>query len=188
MIPAFTSSGVLPPFVGHSAADAKGVSPYYTTIYEVVSQLGRTPERIALCRGLLKLRKELRSIGIDQGVQWLDGSFCEDVETTRARPPADIDVVTLLVRPNSHKDDSSWKGFVTANAHLFDSAQAKSHFGCDAYFIDLHSPADFTIAQITYWFGLFTHQRVTHLWKGILQIPLESDDAVAEQLLNSLAS
>jgi hypothetical protein len=188
MIPAFNSSGVLPPFVGHSATDAKGVSPYFTTIYEVVTQLGGSPERISLCRGLLKLRKELRILGIDQGVQWLNGSFCEDVETTRARPPADIDIVTLLVRPTSHKDDLGWKALITANIHLFDSVQAKANFGCDAYFIDLHNPADFTISQITYWFGLFTHQRVTHLWKGILQVPLESDDAVAEQFLNSIAS
>jgi hypothetical protein len=96
--------------------------------------------------------------------------------------------VTLLVRPNNHKDDLSWKALVTANLHLFDRAQAKANFDCDAYFIDLHNPVDFTISQITYWFGLFTHQRVTQLWKGILQVPLESDDAVAERLLDSVAS
>jgi hypothetical protein len=88
MIPTFNSCGVLPPFIGHSAADPKGVSPYFTTIYEVVAELGGSPERTSLCRGLLKLRKELRALGIGQGVQWLNGSFCEMLKRPEhAHPP-----------------------------------------------------------------------------------------------------
>ena len=183
MIPSFGSSGVLPPFVGGSPAEAAGVSPYSATMVEVVELLGTTPARVELCRGLLKLRKGLRAIGIDQGVQWINGSFCEDVEVTRGRPPNDIDLVTLLARPDKYQDDAAWKGLVAANLHLFDSKIAKAKFRCDAYFIDLHNRADFTISQITYWFGLFTHQRATHLWKGILQVPLQSDDEIAEEVL-----
>ena len=183
MIPTFSSSGVLPPFVGNSPAEPAGVSPYSATMVEVVDSLGTTPARAELCRGLLKLRKALREIGIDQGVQWLNGSFCEDVEVTRGRGPNDIDVVTLIARPDKYKESASWKGFVAANLHLFDSRIVKSRYRCDAYFIDLHHRADFTISQITYWFGLFTHQRATHLWKGILQVPLQSDDEIAEEIL-----
>jgi hypothetical protein len=184
MIPSFGSSGVLPPFVGNSPTEAAGVSPYHASMVEVVELLATTPARVELCRGLLRLRRGLREIGIDQGVQWLNGSFCEDVEVTRGRPPNDIDLVTLLARPDKCTEDAAWKGLVAANLHLFDSRITKSQFRCDAYFIDLHNRADFTVSQITYWFGLFTHQRVTHLWKGILQVPLQSDDEIAERLLD----
>lgn len=185
MIPSFGPSGTLPPFVGNSPADGAGRSPYHASMLEVVASLGTTPARARLCRGLLELRRELRKIGIEVGVQWLNGSFCEDIETTRSRPPRDIDVVTLLARPEQHRTDEAWRAFVAGNSHLFENKQTKGAFGCDAYFIDLHSPADLTISQITYWFGLFTHQRMTHLWKGILQVPLQSDDDEAWELLAS---
>jgi len=43
-------------------------------------------------------RAALRDLGLN-GVQWINGSFCEDVERTRGRPPGDIDLVSLIVRP-----------------------------------------------------------------------------------------
>ena len=179
MIPPFAPSGVLPPYIGPSPADILGVSPYRTTMSEIATTLATTKERAKLCRGLLDYREALRAIGITRAVQWINGSFCENVEVTRGKPPADIDVVTLLLRPPSHQDDAAWVALVTANLHVFDPAQTKAQYHCDAYPIDLHLPLDHTISQLTYWFGLFTHKRTTTLWKGILQVPILSDDVAA---------
>ena len=35
-----------------------------------------------------------------------------------------------------------------------------------------------------YWFGLFTHQRETFIWKGMLEISLQDDDESALELLD----
>ena len=37
----------------------------------------------------------------------------------------------------------------------------------------------YLIDQTKYWFGLFSHQRDTFLWKGMLEIPLTDDTDVA---------
>jgi hypothetical protein len=39
-----------------------------------------------------------------------------------------------------------------------------------------------------FWFGLFSHQRETALWKGIVQIELDADDAAAVALLEGEAN
>jgi hypothetical protein len=186
VIPAFGLSGALPPFVGSSATVLSGVSPYSTTMSEIVTTLATSPERAKLCKGLLDYRKALRDLGVVKGIQWIDGSFCENVEMTRGRPPGDIDIVTLLERPPAHQADLAWIALVNSNLLLFQSAKAKSLYGCEAFFIDLNRPVDRIVSQITYWFGLFTHQKVTHLWKGILQVPLISDDAAAELQVNNI--
>jgi hypothetical protein len=62
---------------------------------EVVLRYGVTAERAAILTGLLDYRAALRNVGIMDGFQWLDGSFVEDVEAIRSRPPSDIDVVTF---------------------------------------------------------------------------------------------
>jgi hypothetical protein len=71
MIPPFNLSGVLPPFIGPSPVVPAGMSPYATTMTEIVGRLVITPERAALCRGLLAHRRDLRDLGITSGVQWI---------------------------------------------------------------------------------------------------------------------
>jgi hypothetical protein len=41
------------------------------------------------------------------------------------------------------------------------------------------------VAQARYWYGLFSHRRVTGEWKGMLEVPLQvtTADAAAEALL-----
>lgn len=184
MIPAMSPSGVLPPFTGASPELAGSMSPYHATMGEVADQLCATPDRAKLLRGLLALRAELHALGIVDGYQWLDGSFCEDVEKNRGRPPGDIDVVTLLLRPAPVIADPDWQQFCAANQRILDSNSTKALFSCDAFYIDAGYAALLVADQVTYWFGLFTHQRVSYQWKGILQIPLMSDDTVAMNLLD----
>jgi len=128
---------------------------------------------------LLDYREALRGVGIHSGYQWLDGSFVEDVETNRGRPPSDIDIVTVAYRPPV----PDWAQFVRMNIALFDPDQVKAAHRCDAYFIDLGTAPHIVVRNTCYWFGLFTHQRETFLWKGMLLLPLSSDDALARAML-----
>ena len=187
VIPALTASGVLPPFIsGYPDGGPVSTAPYEATMLEVATRFCTSPERAKLFKGLLLLRSELVAIGVNTGVQWLDGSFCEDVESTRGRPPGDIDVVTLLVRPQAVQDDDSWKKFWQTNTRVFNSPSTKAVFGCEAFYIDAGYPALLVAEQVTSWFGLFTHQRVSHLWKGIVQVPLVSDDTDAGKFVDTL--
>lgn len=187
MIPAFGLNGVLPPYVGVTPTDFNGVSPYRAEMSEIVKVLATTPERVKLCKGLIAHRKALRGLGVVTGVQWINGSFCENVESTRGSAPKDIDVVTLMRRPAGYESvpPLAWGLFCQQHLRLFDSQATKHHYSCEVFFIDLHQPALAVIAQVTYWFGLFTHQKATHLWKGILQVSLSSDDDAADLLLNA---
>ncbi|HVY06857.1 MAG TPA: hypothetical protein VHB46_12855 [Burkholderiales bacterium] len=180
MIPPFNISGVLPPFVGSTpAASPSNMCPYTVTMLELVRRFCTTPERAKLLRGLIGFREALAAAGIVTGYQWIDGSFCEEVERLESRPPGDIDVVTTFARPASHKSDAAWQAFFSANPNLFDIALIKATWGCHAFFLDADYPLGYTIKQVTYWFGLFTHQRNTFLWKGLVQVNLASDDAAA---------
>lgn len=93
-LPAFDHNGVLPPFVG-VVTDRTKMSPYQVTISELCSALGKSPQRKAILRGFLELRKALRLLQFTNSFHWIDGSFVEDVESRRGRPPADIDVITF---------------------------------------------------------------------------------------------
>jgi hypothetical protein len=150
-------------------------------VSEVVSRFATSPERAQLLTGLLDLRLALANLGITNGVQWIDGSFVEDTETIRGRAPADIDVVTLAPRPVP--DQGQWRQMVMQNLTVFSSQTAKATFGCDHYFLDLQKNPTLLVADTTYFSGLFGHQRVTSLWKGMLEVPLSSDDSLARVLL-----
>lgn len=153
---------------------------------EFAMRFGTSPARAILLKGLISYRAALRAVGIVSGYQWLNGSFCEDIETIETRPPNDIDVVTTFIRPVGHQTDADWVTFFAANNNLFDEDHVKGAWGCHPFFIDAHLPLGMTIRQVTYWFGLFTHQRVTFQWKGMVQVDLNSDDAAAIAHIDSL--
>lgn len=184
MVPAFNHSGVLPPYVGPSPAAPCGLSPYDTTMTKLAEALGTSADRAAILRGFIAMRTQLVALGITNGYQWCAGSFCEDIETLESRSPGDIDVVTFFVRPVHANDDAAWAAWVNANLAVFDSAKTKATYRCDAYYVDAGIALPKMITQVTYWHGLLGHQRNTHMWKGMLRIPLVSDDSAA---LNYLA-
>jgi len=179
MIPAFNLSGVLPPFdavLGPAAAGS--MSPYDASMSEFAAQFATSDARVDLLQGLLEYRVRLRNEGITEGFQWIDGSFVENVEETRDRPPSDIDLVTFAYRPNDLAEQPTWEGFVDAHPELFDQDESKEQFDCHAFFVDLSLSAEYAVDVGTYWFGLFSHQRETFLWKGLIRIPLDSDDEI----------
>lgn len=179
MIPGFNLSGVLPPYIGPSPIDKAGVSPYDTSMKEIAEAFGTSAQRAAILRGLLTFRAQLQAIGIIDGYQWCAGSFCEDIEKLESRHPGDIDVVTFFVRPGPVKAPPDWAAFVHTHSSLFDPVQTKANFLCDAYFVDANVALPSVIDQVTYWHGLFGHRRSSHMWKGMLRLPLLSDDALA---------
>lgn len=186
MIPAHSHEGVLPPFLpGGTPTDPGEMAPYRVELSEFIQRFGDTNERKEILEGLVAYRNALRAAGITSGFQWLDGSFVEDCEKVQGRPPKDIDIITFSSRPEEHAESSAWRTFIQSRPDLFDPDTTKEHFKCDAYFVDLRVNPVHLVAQTRYWFGLFSHQRDTYLWKGMIEIPFLSEDEDVEQLLNS---
>jgi hypothetical protein len=161
------------------------MSPYKVTLEEVVDRFATSPERMDIMDGLLRYRSKLRSNGATVGFQWLDGSFVEDVEATRGRPPNDIDIVTFLpitqylALQNNIASDPSLSSLIVKKL-------AKVEYKCDVHFVQLGFPDQaFLVDAVRYYCGLFSHRRDTLVWKGMLQVPLDSsnDDADAKDRL-----
>lgn len=174
-IPKADSFGILPPFL-KTPTRRDGVSPYRATPAELVNRYATSPQRIRILEGLLAYRGELRRVGLSAGFQWIDGSFLEPLHLM----PNDVDVVTVSSLPVSCAPEDE---------HLFDAAEAKKRFLCDAYFVDLASgEVSWAVSESVYWYGLFSHQRRTYRWKGIVQMDLASpdDDRAARDQLETL--
>ena len=176
MIPPFEPSGVLPPFLGDSPGAPPNHAPYRTNVAQVAHRLGTSIERLAILEGLLEYRRRLAKLGFVKGFQWIDGSFVEDCEMRRGRPPQDVDLVTFFRRPEGAKDDDAWATFCEEHAEaledLFDPHRAKALFKCDGYPVELDFPAEAIVGQTHFWFGMFSHSREGREWKGILQVDL----------------
>lgn len=181
MIPSFGFGDVLPPFVGPDATGAQQPrSPYAASPEDMVSAFCVSPERAAILRGLFGFRAELRANGFNHGFQWIDGSFVENCEAVNGRPPGDVDVVSLLHRPVAVRDVDRWVQFVhDRQGTLFNAEWAKATFRCDGYFIDLDAPSQNVARTCAYWVNLFSHQRATFRWKGLVELPFAVDDAAA---------
>lgn len=182
MIPIFNQSGVIPPFLPSSdPTNQAGMAPYKATMSELVNTFATSPKRISIIHGLLNYRHQLRSFGLSDGIQWIDGSFVEDVEKIRGRDPNDIDLVTFAHR--TIDDLASWDKEVKQRLDLFLPKESKNKYLCDAYFVDLSLNPFLIVDYTRYWFGLFSHQRDTSLWKGMIEIKLQCDDDTAIKLL-----
>ena len=187
MIPPFNHSNVLPPFLGEQLSQDLA-SPYRTTSLELVQRLGSSLERRALLLQFFALRDALRAGGFVEGFMWINGSFTEDVETHRAAAPQDIDVVFFTRAPVDCETAQAVKERMAANPALFVRQQCKQRFRCDFFVVDLAKAPEKLVAETRYWYGLFSHRRGDHVWKGMLQLPMDSDDAAALTMLHNAAS
>lgn len=189
MLPIHSHDGVLPPFMpGASPQEPGSMAPYAVPLLEMARRFATSAERIVMLKGLLEYRDALRKIGIRGGFQWVDGSFVEDCERVRGRAPQDIDLITFSMRPQTHVDDDQWRNLIHSRPDLFDPEESKKTFCCDAYFVDLAVHPFHIVNQTRYWFGLFSHQRDTYLWKGLIQIPFEDDDTAVDDFLKQEAA
>jgi hypothetical protein len=154
---------------------------------DLVHVLGTTTKRRGLLKGLLNYRALLTSLGYVSGLQFVNGSFAENVELREGRPPDDVDVFSMLARPARYRSDPTlWAsvGFSEWQNEIANQSLNKSRFGVDAYAIavDQHD-TETNINSIIYWYSLFAHKRVTHDWKGFLRVPMNSADDAAALLL-----
>ena len=177
MIPKLSTAGVLPPFLPTSSpSDRSSVAPYIVSIANLIDRYAFNDKRKKILSGLLNYRRILKNSGIIDGFQWIDGSFTEDVETIKSREPSDIDIITFAHRPKDHVDRDAWEKFVTDNPMLFNPGATKHNFLCDAYYVDLNTHPEYLVKNVSYWYGLFSHQRATFLWKGMLEISLDQSE------------
>lgn len=186
VIPAFNHSHVLPPYLGDSPTQLAKGSPYETSALELVRSLGHTPARRRLLFGLLQYRADLRALGFVSGFQWLDGSFVENIEARQARPPGDIDVLTFSNTP-AGMSTQAVETMVHMHPDLFDQGRTVVRYGCDAYLVRLDGSPERLVRRTAYYFGLFSHRRPDNVWKGLLSLPLLSDDEAALSCLSNLA-
>jgi len=85
-IPAFDGRCLLPPFLGVDETTPDR-SPYSTKVSEMITSLGTSSVRENLLFGLLKYRQLLNSSGYHDGIQFVDGSFVENIEVRENRDP-----------------------------------------------------------------------------------------------------
>lgn len=178
IIPKFAQNGALPPFIDESPTDLAKRSPFGADIYQLIERFCTTKQRAELLKGLNAYRKHLFEGGFVTGYQWIDGSFVEDVETTRGRPPGDIDVVTLFSRPLKFQNDpESWIAEYSSVLHVkfFETRNMKPIYKCDTCSIDLEAGHTSLVRDTMYWGGLFTDIRGSTEKKGIVSIPLMGD-------------
>lgn len=184
MIPDFNHSHVLPPFLAGGPTSASDVSPYHASMHEVTQRFASLPGRRRLIEGLLNYRADLATLGFVRGFQWLHGGFAEDVEAHAQRPPNDLDIVTFSFSPAGLTNMQIVQTLANHPA-LFTNAQARKKYGCDGYMVPLDKSPENLVKRTTYYFSLFSHRRSDQVWKGLLQIPLDSDDALAREWLKN---
>lgn len=178
IIPPFSASGVLPAFIDASPTVPAKRSPYTTDMFQLVERFCTSAHRAKLLLGLNSYRRHLSEGGFASGYQWIDGSFVEDVETTRGRPPSDIDVVTLFNRPIKYQVSVDlWDSDYRATLHeaYFSTQHMKPRYYCDTYSIDLDADQSSLVDHTMYWGGLFTDIKGSTEKKGIVRVPLASD-------------
>eukprot|EP01035_Chromulina_nebulosa_P039802 gene39802-53824_t len=128
MLPAFDSRGLLPPFLGSDATNLDR-SPYFATMVDFALAFGTTNERKTLIRALIGYRGLMASGGFVSGIQFLDGSFVEDVEATQNRSPADIDVFSFVSMPAAYAgNQQAWQtsGFPFWRDEIVDPVRNKA--------------------------------------------------------------
>ncbi|MCW0983509.1 hypothetical protein OK142_22020 [Agrobacterium sp. BT-220-3] len=157
-----------------------------------MQRFGTTPHRRGLLRNLISYRQLLAQDGYDTGVQFIDGSFVENVEMVGNRDPGDIDVFSLVKIPEKYLADFSlWENHGASfwAEEIVNRGRNKARFSLDTFanIIDDAVPVFDAMSLIMYWYGLFSHQRDTFHWKGFVALDINSaGDAAALELLEGL--
>ena len=177
-IPDWSPQGVLPPINPLSTTSADR-SPYEVTLLDVVMHFATSPARYKILQGFLAYRAQLHAMGLQQGFQWVDGSFAEHVELLEQRDPRDVDVVTFLHLPTPFNP-------TPAQDLVLDHDHVKAMYRVDAYIVEINLlPPDNLIKKSAYWYSMWSHRR-NQTWKGYLQVDLSpGEDAAAQAWLTA---
>lgn len=177
-IPGWNSLGLIPPCIGGATARAR--APYAVKLADVLLRYNTCPDRLEILKGLMSFRAAVHGKNLVSGFQWLDGSFLENVEALQSRPPRDIDVVTFYRLPAGETQQSVYD----RSPELFSAEYCKEHYHVDAFFACLDDVPESLVANTTYWYSVWAHQRRTYTWKGFLTVDLaDTDDLSASNLL-----
>jgi len=182
-IPSFDHNLVLPPHLGDPTVRSD-LSPYPCTSLELCQRFATSAHRKTILNNFLQFRDQLRASGLLNGLQWLDGSFLEDIEQQEGRPPRDMDVVTIYWG----YDIPFQQNLVTSVPEFWDPQLSKASLLLDHYPFDAgYSPLR-TVEMSRYWAQLFSHNR-KGVWKGMLSIQLNTpaDDTAAMAHLQTVA-
>ncbi|SFI43473.1 hypothetical protein SAMN05216304_102737 [Bosea sp. OK403] len=175
-LPVFDLRGLLPPFNGSDPATADR-SPYFCNMTELCAAFGTSDHRKKLLRNLIAYRALIAADDYTDGLQFIDGSFVENIEQIESRNPSDIDVFSILSLPAKYIGNMpAWNSGGSAfwNDEIIDQPKNKARFSLDCYAIifNPNSPASL-IQQTIYWYSLFSHRRTSHEWKGFAAVPLD---------------
>jgi len=183
-IPDFDHNQVLPPHLG-DPRQADELSPFPVTSEEVCAKLATSPERRAILQGWLDFRQRLATFNIADGFQWLDGSFMEDIETSEARAPHDLDLITYFVLPPGLPPSQFISTVQVGLPEFFDRDRSRQTFHLDHFPVHLQVNGKALVDITRYWTGLFSHRR-NGVWKGMLRVELNTaaSDNNAAALLN----
>lgn len=181
-LPSWNEIGVLPPVRPGQSGSSQDRSPYVTTLLDIARSFGTSAERQDILRGLLALRSKLHDMGLREGFQWLDGSFFEHVEMTRGRPPGDIDVVTFVYLGTEENQTA----MTEAAPEIFYPPKAKEKYSVDHYVYGLGEPmGHWEVRGVAYWYSMWSHRKKDDLWKGFVEVTLDTaGDAAVLALLN----
>lgn len=182
-LPDFNEHGVLPPYVQDTLRIAQLGSPYITDIQTFIETFTeRFPDsyqRRTFLRELLTFRGQLRACGEVHGFQWIAGSFVEQIENSDhnrgPRSPHDIDIINF-VSPQNEITKTKLAEFMTAKLRRNYDEQPL----CDVRFLELTLEGDILAHEfrhLMYLCGFYCHQKRSERWKGVVQIPLENDEA-----------
>lgn len=176
-LPPFDLRGLLPPFKGGDPVTADR-SPYFCDMSELCATLGTSDHRKQLLRNLIAYRALLATDDYADGLQFVDGSFVENIEQIESRNPTDIDVFSILSPPAKYVGNlAAWNavGVTFWQTEIIDQAKNKARFSLDCYamMFDASRPAAL-LKQLLYWYSLFSHRRANHDWKGFVAVPLDA--------------
>ncbi|EHQ35981.1 DUF6932 family protein [Methanoplanus limicola] len=182
VIPDWNIDGILPPINMADPTDFER-SPYSISLTDLILRFANTKHRREIIKGFMNFRSDLHELGLNEGFQWIDGSFLENVEKTEGRNPNDIDLVTFFILP----EETSQETLLSSNQDIFNSKRTKDEYNVDAYFVQLNSDGyEMLIRQITYWYSIWSHRRDGQ-WKGFIQIELsDKEDQIAMSNLDAM--
>ena len=182
LIPAFNHNHVLPPHLGNPTSP-EALSPYKVSIIDFSKKFSTSNKRIQLLKGFIAFRQKMNFYKIINGFQWINGSFTENIEMSEKRDPKDIDVVTFY----SQLSFETFGNIINNFQEFLNPILSKNNFSTDHYSVDYAYSPETTIFHTKYWVQLFTHNR-NNVWKGIIQLPLNTpdEDLIALDYINSL--
>ena len=154
---------------------------------ELVQALGTTPHRRQLLTNLLAYRALMYGHGYIAGIQFLDGSFVEDVERHSDREPEDIDIFSLLSVPLRYlQNPASWNpdGYRFWAEEIQNQPLNKARFSLDTYAVLIEDmPFVHLVKDVMYWYSLFSHQKLTFSWKGFVAVAMDQQQDADAQLV-----